>query len=275
MSQPRESWRRSGRTTSVAALAAGAAALIATVPALTGCAAASTGSTGAGEKTTITVFAAASLTESFTTIGRQFEKTRTGTTVKFNFGASSTLATQITQGAPADVFAAASTSTMDTVVKADEATGSPRTFVTNSLQIAVPTGNPGRITGLVDFANPAKKTVLCDEQVPCGALAKNVFAAANITPKPVDRGVDVKAVLNKVSLREADAALVYRTDVKSAAGKVIGLDFPQAKAQTTAYPIVVVKSSKSADAAAAFATYVGSPPAQRVLTAAGFTAATG
>lgn len=231
------------------------------------------GASGGTAKKALMVFAAASLMETFTAIGKDFEKAHPGTTVKFNFGASSTLATQITQGAPADVFASASKSTMDTVVKAGDTVGKPKTFVANSLRIAVPKGNPARITGLADFANPAKKTVLCDEQVPCGALAKKVFAAAGITPKPVDRGADVKAVLQKVSLGEADAGMVYRTDVSAAAGKVVAVDFPESKSQVTNYPIAPLKSSKAATDAAAFAAYILTPPAQQILTAAGFTPA--
>lgn len=248
-------------------------AAIALVAALAGCGsgtpAGSSSSSGAASHQ-ITVFAAASLTESFKKIGADFEKANAGTKVTFNFGASSTLATQINQGAPADVFASASKATMDTVVKAGNNADTPTPFLTNSLQIVVPKGNPAHITGLKDFADPKKKTVLCAEEVPCGALAKQVFDAAKITPKPVDRGTDVKAVLQKVALGEADAALVYKTDVLSGGDKVQGITFPEASTKVTTYPICSLKSSKDAAIAKAFVAYVLSADGKTVLTAAGF-----
>ncbi|GAA1678405.1 molybdate ABC transporter substrate-binding protein [Fodinicola feengrottensis] len=221
----------------------------------------------------ITVFAAASLTESFGTIGKNFEKANPGDQVTFNFGASSTLATQITQGAPADVFASASKATMDTVVKANDNDGASQPFLTNTLEIVVPKGNPAHITGLKDFADSTKKTVLCAESVPCGALAKQVFDAAHITPKPVDRGTDVKAVLQKVALGEADAAMVYKTDVLSGGPKVEGITFPESASKVTTYPICSLKASKDASTAKAFVAYVLSPAGRQVLAAAGFGAA--
>ena len=183
----------------------------------------------------ITVFAAASLTEAFTEIGTAFQA-ESGSTVTFNFGSSATLATQINQGAPADVFAAASPATMKTVTDAGNATG-PVNFVSNTLQIAVPTGNPGKITGLEDFADESKRIAICAPQVPCGAAAEKVFAAAKITPKPDTLEQDVKAALTKVAADEVDAALVYRTDVISAPEKVEGIDFPEAGQAVNQYPI--------------------------------------
>ncbi|WP_163512603.1 molybdate ABC transporter substrate-binding protein [Fodinicola acaciae] len=248
-------------------------AAVALAAALAGCGggtpASSSSSSGAASHR-ITVFAAASLTESFRKIGANFEKANAGTKVTFNFGASSTLATQINQGAPADVFAAASTSTMNTVVKAGNNAGAATPFLTNSLQIVVPKGNPAHVTGLKDFADPKKKTVLCAEEVPCGALAKQVFDAAKIAPKPVDRGTDVKAVLQKVALGEADAALVYKTDVLAAGGKVQGIDFPESSSKVTTYPICGLKASKDAATAKAFVAYVLSADGRKVLEAAGF-----
>jgi molybdate transport system substrate-binding protein len=233
------------------------------------------GSSSSGAAThKITVFAAASLTESFKKIGADFEKANAGTKVTFNFGASSTLATQIKNGAPADVFASASSATMKTVVDAGGNAETPTPFLTNSLEIVVPKGNPAHITGLKDFADPTKKTVLCAEEVPCGALAKQVFDAAKITPKPVDRGTDVKAVLQKVALGEADAALVYKTDVLSGGDKVEGKTFPEASSKVTTYPICSLKASKDAATAKAFVAYVLSADGRTVLTAAGFGPAT-
>jgi molybdate transport system substrate-binding protein len=253
--------------------AAGLLAAVALGAATAGCGGGTTGGTpsgSAGASHKITVFAAASLTESFKTIGANFRKANPGTTVTFNFGASSTLATQITQGAPADVFASASKATMDTVVKAGANADAAQPFLTNTLEIVVPKGNPAHITGLKDFADSTKKTVLCAETVPCGALAKQVFTAAGITPKPVDRGTDVKAVLQKVALGEADAALVYKTDVLSGGPKVEGIPFPEAATKVTTYPICALKGSKDATTAKAFVAYVLSPAGKQVLTAAGF-----
>ena len=217
---------------------------------------------------TVTVFAAASLTEAFTQIGADFEKV-SGSTVTFNFGSSATLATQINSGAPADVFAAASPATMKTVIDAGGATA-PVDFVSNSLQIAVPTGNPARISGLADFANESRTIALCAPQVPCGAAAERVFAVAGITPKPDTLEQDVKATVAKVAADEVDAALVYRTDVIAAADDVDGIDFPESASAVNPYPIAVLTSSKVSGAAHAFVDHVRSPLGQAVLEKAGF-----
>ncbi len=216
----------------------------------------------------ITVFAAASLTEAFSKIGTDFQA-RSGAMVTFNFGSSATLASQITAGAPGDVFAAASPATMKTVTDANGA-GTPVTFASNSLQIAVPAGNPGRITGLADFADESKTLAVCAPQVPCGAAAAKVFEAAGITAKPDTLEADVKATLAKVAADEVDAALVYRTDVIAQPTKVEGLDFPEAAQAINHYPIAVLTYSKSPEVAQAFVDYVTSPDGQAVLDQAGF-----
>src|SRR5829696_7713802 len=166
------------------------------------------GSDGNG---TITVLAAASLTEAFTQIGKDFEAKHAGSTVTFSFGSSATLATQIVQGAPADVFAAASSVTMETATAACAA-GPPTDFVSNTLRIVVPKGNPHTISGLKDFAEESKRIALCAPQVPCGDASIKVFAAAKIVPKPDTLEQDVKAALRKVAADEVDVALVYTTD---------------------------------------------------------------
>ena len=216
----------------------------------------------------ITVFAAASLTEAFTQIGKDFEQVA-GSTVTFNFGSSATLATQINSGAPADVFAAASPATMKTVTDAGGATA-PVDFVANTLQIAVPKGNPARVTGLADFADESRTIALCAPQVPCGAAAEKVFAVAGITPRPDTLEQDVKATLTKVAADEVDAALVYHTDVIAAAGDVEGIDFPESASAVNTYPIAVLTSSKASSTAQAFVDYVRSPEGQAVLAEAGF-----
>lgn len=219
---------------------------------------------------TVTVLAAASLTEAFGQIGKDFQTANPGTTVTFSFGSSATLATQVTQGAPADVFAAASSTTMQTVTSAGDNSDPPKTFVTNTLEIAVPKGNPGRITGLKDFADASKKIALCAESVPCGAAAVKVFALAKITPQPDSYETDVSATLQKVAGDEVDAALVYKTDIARADGAVEGIDFAESPKVVNSYPICTLKTSKNAAAATAFEQYVLSPAGQAVLTKAGF-----
>jgi molybdate transport system substrate-binding protein len=216
----------------------------------------------------LTVFAAASLTEAFTQIGTDFQ-TRTGTRVTFNFGSSATLATQIVQGAPGDVFAAASPATMKTVTDA-RAAGPPVNVVSNTLQIAVPDGNPGQISGLPDFADESRTIAICAPQVPCGAAAAKVFAVAGITPKPDTLEADVKATLAKVAADEVDAALVYRTDVISEPTDVQGIDFPEAAQAVNQYPIAILTESRNPEAAQAFVDHVLSPEGQAVLERAGF-----
>ncbi|MGK5442476.1 molybdate ABC transporter substrate-binding protein [Micromonospora sp. URMC 105] len=219
---------------------------------------------------TVTVFAAASLTESFTTLGRQFENAHPGVRVTFNFAGSSQLATQLTQGAPADVFASASPRNMATVTDAGAAAGSPTVFARNQLVIAVPKGNPDGVTGLADLTRPGAKVALCAEQVPCGAAATRALAEAGVTLTPVTLEQDVKGALSKVTLGEVDAALVYRTDVRSAAAKVDGVEFPESARAVNDYPLVVLKDAPNPAAARAFVAHVRSDQGRAVLTDAGF-----
>lgn len=218
----------------------------------------------------VTVFAAASLTESFTRLGKDFEAAHPGVTVTFNFAGSSALAKQINDGAPADVFASAAPKNMTEVTGTGSVTAKPVTFVTNTLEIAVPAGNPAKITGLADFAKADLKIALCAEQVPCGAASKKVFDAAGITAAPDTLEQDVKAVLTKVSLGEVDAALVYKTDVKAAGDKVEGIEFPEAAEAVNEYPIATCAKAPNPDGAKAFVDYVLSDEGRAVLTEAGF-----
>lgn len=220
----------------------------------------------------ITVFAAASLTESFNQIGKDFEAANPGTKVIFNYGGSSGLATQINQGAPADVFASASPSTMKTVTDAGNGAGEPAVFVKNQLVIAVPKGDPTGIKTLNDLTKPGLKVALCAEQVPCGAAAKKALAAADVDLKPATLEQDVKAALQKVKLGEVDAALVYRTDAKAAAGDVEGIEFPESAGAINDYPIVVLANAPNKPVAQAFVEYVKGDKGQAVLTQAGFQA---
>jgi molybdate transport system substrate-binding protein len=216
---------------------------------------------------TITVFAAASLTESFGTLGTQFEAAHPGTTVKFNFAASSALAQSITQGAPADVFASASAKNMTQI--GDEATDS-KTFADNVMEIAVPPDNPGKVTQVSDLTRAGLKVALCQAQVPCGATAKQVFDKQMITVKPVTEGADVKSVLTAVQLGEVDAGVVYKTDVQAAGTKVKGIEIPAEQNASTSYPIAALKAAPNSAGAAAFVDYVLSDDGEKVLSAAGF-----
>jgi molybdate transport system substrate-binding protein len=217
----------------------------------------------------ITVLAAASLTEAFTQLGDDFEADHPGSRVSFSFGSSATLATQVTQGAPADVYAAASAATMRTVTDAGAATGTVD-FASNTLQLAVPPGNPGKVTGLADLADPRLRIALCAEQVPCGAAAVTVLAAAGVRARPDTLESDVKAVLQKVVADEVDAALVYRTDVVAAGTTVEGIEFPEAAQAVNRYPIAVLRESRNPATARAFVDHVLAPEGQQVLTEAGF-----
>ncbi|MFF2963953.1 molybdate ABC transporter substrate-binding protein [Streptomyces sp. NPDC057963] len=219
---------------------------------------------------TVTVFAAASLKESFTTLGKEFEKQHPGTKVTFSFGGSDSLAASITGGAPADVFAAASPKTMKIVTDAGDASGTPATFVRNQLEIATLPGNPDKISSLKDLTGSRLKVVLCAKEVPCGAAAQKALDASSLKLTPVSYEQDVKSALTKVELKEADAAVVYKTDVRAAGDKVEGVEFPESADAVNDYPITLLKDAPNADASKAFIALVQSAEGQKVLTGAGF-----
>jgi molybdate transport system substrate-binding protein len=219
---------------------------------------------------TVVVSAASSLKETFTTLASRFEAAHPGIKVTLNFAGSDALASQITGGAAVDVFAAASSKTMATVTDAKDGAGAPVTFVRNELEIAVPPGNPAKVATLADTTRPGVKLVLCAVAVPCGAAAAKVYAAGRLTPKPVSLEQDVKSVLTKVELDEADAGLVYQTDVKAAGNKVASVAFPQAAQAIAGYPIVGVSTGRNARGGAAFIAYVLSADGAAVFSAAGF-----
>jgi len=218
----------------------------------------------------LTVLAAASLTEVFQTLATTFESEHPGVHVTFSFGGSSTLAQQIVAKAPADVFAAASATTMKTVTDAGDTASSPRVFVRNVLQIVVPPDNPGHISGLSDFTKSDLKIAVCAVAVPCGAAADKLFKAAGVSPEIDSYEQDVKGVLTKVESGEADAGLVYRTDVKSAGDKVKGIDFPEASNAINDYPIAALTEAKNPTAANAWIDFLLSSEARQVLSDAGF-----
>ena len=208
-------------------------------------------SSSAGISGTIQVFAAASLTGTFTELGKQFEAAHTGVKVQFQFAASSALATQITQGAKADVFASASPTNMQSVVDAKDASG-PKDFAKNIMEIAVPPDNPKKIDSLDDLAKPGVKVALCQAQVPCGKTALKVFTNAKITVKPVTEQPDVKSTLTQVENDSVDAGVVYVTDVKAAGSKVTGVQIPAGVNANTEYPIAVCSHSANKTAAEAY-----------------------
>jgi molybdate transport system substrate-binding protein len=230
----------------------------------------SASSSGGGLSGTLTVFAAASLTGVFGQLGKELTKANPGLDVRFNFAGSSGLATQLTQGAPADVFASANTTQMNVVTAAGLQAADPVVFTENVLEIAVPKGNPGHVTGLADFGNPSLTLAVCAPDVPCGAAAKQVFAAAGVQARPDTEEEDVKAALTKVQLGEVDAALVYATDVQAGGPKVQGIPFPEAEQAVNKYPICVLKAAPNAAGARAFVALVRSADGQAALKAAGF-----
>ncbi|TMC44599.1 MAG: molybdate ABC transporter substrate-binding protein [Chloroflexi bacterium] len=235
---------------------------------LTGCA--SAGPSVTPEVQNVTVFAGSSLTDAFTRAGNGFAKTNTRVRFTFNFGSSSTLATQITNGAPADVFASADEGNMQKVVDANLLDGAPAAFATNRLAIAVAPGNPKKIAALADLARSDVVLVLAAPTVPAGKYALDALRKAGVIAKPVSQEVDVRAVLNKVSLGEADAGIVYVTDVKSATDRVTGVDIPEQQQVVARYPIAVVKGSPKSALAHRFVDYLVSPDGQKILVELGF-----
>ena len=243
-----------------------AAALAAAALALGGCGGSEEPPGGSAAPTELTVFAAASLTAAFTELGQQFT-TANGTRVTFNFAGSQALATQIQQGAPADVFASADLANM---AKVEDLTGTPRNFASNLLEIVVEKGNPRGVEGLGDLAAADLKVVLAATEVPAGKYAAEVLAKAGVTVRPVSQEDNVKAVVTKVALGEADAGIVYRTDVAAGGGKVEGVELPEDQNVLATYPIATVKATKAQDQAQAFVDLVLSAEGQRVLEQHGF-----
>ncbi|MDR6969982.1 molybdate ABC transporter substrate-binding protein [Leifsonia shinshuensis] len=256
--------------------AAAVAGLLLAASALAGCSVPGAGQTvtpsGSGTRVsgTITVFAAASLTKTFTELGTEFEAAHPGTTVTFSFAGSSDLVTQLTAGAPADVFASADEANMTKAVAGKVIQGTPTDFATNVLAIAVPPGNPAHVKSFADLASPGIKTVVCAPQVPCGAATAKVEQSAGVTLHPVSQESSVTDVLGKVSSGEADAGIVYRTDVKGAGSSVESVPFPEAAKTVNVYPIASVAHAPNPRGGAAFVAFATGPEGRHVLAAAGF-----
>jgi molybdate transport system substrate-binding protein len=250
--------------------AAGTALLLAGCGGASGGAAPSAAPSAAPEAQTLTVLAAASLTGTLTQLEKQFETDHPGVDVKLNFAGSSDLAQQIVNGAPADVFAAASDATMKTVTDAGLAAGAPKVFASNVLQIATAPGNPKGIASFADLARPDLKVVVCAPQVPCGAAEQKLEKATGVDVKPVSEEADVKSTLGKVTSGDADAGLVYVTDVEAAGGSVEGVNFTEAGQAPTNYPIAVLKNAPQPQLAQQFEDLVTGDAGRRVLQDAGF-----
>ena len=219
---------------------------------------------------TVTVFAAASLKTAFTDLAGKFEAANPGTDVTLSFAGSADLATQIAQGAPADVFASADNRNMDKLKGEDLVDGGPRNFATNTLTIVVPPGNPAGITGFSDLARSGVKVVACASQVPCGAAAQTIEQETGTTLSPVSEESSVTDVLGKVTSGEADAGLVYVTDATSAGAKVEEIPFPEAAKAVNTYPIAAMKAARNKPAAHRFVEFVLGTEGQTALAAAGF-----
>ena len=254
-----------------------AAALLAVALPAAGCAGPAGGTdsrdraeaSGGGDGT-VTVLAAASLTEPLTVLARAYERDHPGARVALSFGSSTTLARQVAEGAPADVAAVAGPAALASLPPDVTGGGGGRAVIArNTLAIATPPENPGRITALRDLGRRDLDVVLCASSAPCGAAADRVLRAAGVTPHVVSREVDVKATLAKVRLGEADAAVVYRSDVVTAAGQVAAVEIPAAENTTVDYPMLWLNDDPDT---VGFARLVTGPAGVAALTAAGFLA---
>jgi molybdate transport system substrate-binding protein len=225
------------------------------------------GAAGGGK---LIVFAAASLKKSFTDIGEHFKTDNPGSDVEFSFAGSSDLVTQLTQGAPADVFASADTKNMDKAAQADLLSGSPVNFASNTLTIVTAPGNPKKIASFKDLTQPGLSVVVCAPQVPCGSATATVEKATGVKLNPVSEESQVTDVLGKVTSGQADAGLVYVTDAQGAGDKVTAVAFPESSEAVNTYPIAVLKQSKNQDLAKKFVDLVTGEAGQKVLNAAGF-----
>ena len=238
---------------------------------LVACGGTSTGQSGSPTLSgSLTVFAAASLTDAFKAEGQGFQSAHSGLTVTFNFAGTPTLVTQIEQGAQADVFASADTTNMDKLKGDGFTSGTPSTFAHNKLEIVVAPGNPKNIQTLADLAKPGVIYITEAATVPAGKYSLQALQKAGVTVTPKSLETDVKSVISKIELGEADAGIVYATDVKAAGGKVQGVPIPDQDNVVATYPIVAVKDTKQSGAAAAFIAFIVSSGGQTILSTYGF-----
>ena len=218
----------------------------------------------------ITVFAAASLTDAFSEAAEDFMAANPDVTVELNLAASSALREQILAGAPSDVFASANSSNMDQVVEGGAVEGDPRPFAANVLEIAVPAGNPGDVDGLDDFGDADLLVGLCAAEVPCGQFGREALARAGVTPAQDTDEPDVRSLLTKVEAGDLDAGIVYHTDVLAAGDAVEGVAIPEDQNVVAEYPIAALSASGEAEIAAAFVEFVLSDEGQDILASYGF-----
>ena len=218
----------------------------------------------------IVVFAAASLKPAFTQISQQFKTDNPGNGVEFDFAGSSELATQLTQGATADIFASADTAQMQTVTQAGLLAGNPTNFASNTLVIVTAPGNPKSVGSFADLAKPGLNVVICQKPVPCGSAAQRIEGSTGVRLNPVSEELSVTDVLNKVTSGQADAGLVYVTDAHSAGNKVTTVNFPEAAGTVNVYPIGVLRKAPRPTLAQKFVSLVTSGAGQKVLAQSGF-----
>jgi molybdate transport system substrate-binding protein len=218
----------------------------------------------------VVVFAAASLKPAFTQISQQFKAENPNSSVDFEFAGSSELATQLAQGATADVFASADTAQMDTVARAGLLAGSPTNFASNTLVIVTAPGNPKKIGAFTDLTGPGLNVVICQKPVPCGSATQRVEDSTGVHLNPVSEELSVTDVLNKVTTGQADAGLVYVTDARSAGSNVTTVNFPEAAAAVNVYPIAVLKKAPQPTLAQTFVAMVTGDPGQNILAQSGF-----
>lgn len=227
---------------------------------------------GPGPRTgTLTVLAAASLTDAFTTLGQRFEAADGETRVVFSFAGSSSVAEQVRAGAPADVVATADEATMNRLV-AEDLVETPQVFARNRVAIVVASRNPKGIRSLADLGRDDITLVLCAAEVPCGSLAARALEQAGVDPRPRSYEPNVKAVVSRVALGEADAGIVYASDVRAAGLGVAGVEIPPDQNLTTSYPVAAVTAGRTLTTARSFISFVLSDEGRRVLDAAGFSA---
>jgi len=232
-----------------------------------GCSSSKQATTGTAK---LTVFAAASLKKAFTEIGEQFATDNPGSDVEFSFAGSADLVTQLTQGAPADVFASADAKNMGRVDRAGLLAGAAVNFASNTLTIVVAPGNPKKITSFQDLTQPGLSVVVCAPQVPCGSATQKVEQAIGVTLNPVSEESQVTDVLNKVLTGQADAGVVYATDARGAGATVTAVGFPESAGAVNTYLIAVLKQAHDPELARRFVDLVTGDAGQKILSAAGF-----
>jgi len=219
----------------------------------------------------VTISAASSLTEAFTEMTQQFRKVNKGVKVHLNFGSSTSLVAQIQSGAPSDILAAADLSSIEKLVASGNVVVTPKVFARNSMAIAVKPGNPKSIRSVADLA-ALQFVALCGKTVPCGVYASSVLnrAGVSLVESKVTRGVDVKSTLSAVITGDADAAIVYKTDVLAAKSKVVAIDIPKSQNVKTMYGIAPVRGAKNFTNAKAFIEFVLSEQGWQILKSFGF-----